>query len=128
MDQNLLMEIQEGHGRFKELEEKIEVVDKQISELQIFERTLEDLKECDSQEILSSLGKGVFAKTKVEEKKLFVDVGSGILVRKSIDETKEVILDQARKLSEMRLQLTGEHEALGSELEDLVKKIENPGN
>ena len=58
------------------------------------------------------------------KKKLFVDVGSGIFIRKSVQETKEVIDGQLRRLQEMKIQLTSEMTSLNSELEMMIKETQ----
>jgi prefoldin alpha subunit len=111
----------------KELEEKIGIVDKQIYELQHFQVHLGEIDKNKEKEILASLGKGVFVKSEIKDDKLFVDVGSGVLIRKDSREAREVIEDQLRKLGEMRLVVQGHIEKLGEELQDLVRDIEKAG-
>jgi prefoldin alpha subunit len=122
--QELLFKLQESHQRSKEIEEKMQVVDQQLVELEKFGMCLSDLKENKNKEILSSLGKGVFIKTDIKEDKLFVDVGSGVFVRKDFEETKNVISDQARRLHEMRLQFIAENDSINESLQRLIEEAE----
>jgi prefoldin alpha subunit len=122
--QELMMELYRSQEQSKEIEEKMKIVEQQLTELQQFSNSLEELNENKSKEMLASLGKGVYIKSKVQEGKLFVDVGSGILLRKSITEAKEVVKDQVKKLGEMKIQLVSEGEALHDGIRKLVADAE----
>ena len=108
----------------KELEEKINIIDRQISELQSFQIHIGEIDKNKEKEILAPLGKGVFIKSEIKDKKLFVDIGAGVLVRKSPKEAREVIEDQLRKLVEMSQEIHQQIEITNQELQNLVRGIE----
>ena len=60
----------------------------------------------------------------MKEKELFVEVGAGIIVKKSLADTKKIALEQIGKLTEMKIHLNSEMNLLNSEVENLVRKME----
>ena len=124
MDDELIIKLQETHRQSQEIEEKFKVVEQQLDELQKFASSLEDLGKNSNKEILASLGKGVYIKSDIKDEKLFVDVGSGILVRKSIEESRQVVEEQSKKLNEMKIQLVAENETIAGKMGGLIEKVE----
>jgi len=116
--------LQAKYGEAQEIEERVSLINQQINELEEFNRGLEELKKSKEDKILASLGKGVFLPASLTEKQLYLGVGAGIYVKKSLDETKEVVLGQVRKLIEMKGDLMERDNILGNEMQELIKKIE----
>ena len=111
--------------RYRELDEKLNVVDKEINELEIFELHLKDITSNGKKEILASLGKGVYVKSDMIDSKLLVDVGSNIFVKKTPEQTKEVLSGQIKRLHDMKLILQQTIENMNSEMQKIVKNIED---
>lgn len=125
LDNELIFRIQQTQQESKELEEKMEIVDRQISELQGFSVSLNDLdKNKKNKEMLASLGKGVYIKTDIKEDRLFVDVGGGVLVRKSVQEAEKVIEEQMKKLNAIKVEMTFESERINERARGLIEEIE----
>ncbi|NCO11519.1 prefoldin subunit alpha [Candidatus Pacearchaeota archaeon CG_4_9_14_0_2_um_filter_39_13] len=116
--------LQAKYMESQESEERLNLVVQQIAELEEFSRSLDALKETESDEILASLGKSVYFPATIKEKELFIGVGSGIFVKKKIDEAKEVIKNQISGLIEMRINLVERAGALDMEMQELIKSIE----
>ena len=108
----------------KEIEEKLNLIEQQLSELEKFKSNLATLDESKEREFLASLGKGVFIKSEIMDKILFVDVGSGVLIKKTTTEAKEVVEDQMKKILEIRIELQKQIELINRELQNLIKEIE----
>jgi prefoldin alpha subunit len=121
----LMMKMQESYQQSREIEEKLQIIDQQIVELQRFEISLNDMDKNESKEMLASLGKGVFVKSEMKKEKLFVDVGAGVYVRKDVDDAKKVVLEQLKRLGELRIQLIGENERLNEIVRGMVGEVEN---
>lgn len=124
----LIQTASELHQQSQELEEKVGFIQNQISELEDFTKSLNSIISTKETSMLSSLGKGVFVKTNLEEKKLFVEVGSGIIVRKTPEETKEVIQNQIKRLLQLKVQLSSQLDSLQSQLRIMIEQIENSQN
>ena len=78
----------------------------------------------DEKEILASLGRGVYIKGKIEDnKKLFVEVGAGVVLKKTPFETRNIIEEQIRRFEEARMQLLGQLHLYKEEFGKMVKEI-----
>lgn len=108
----------------REIQENIEMVNRQVAELEEFKFGLKVFEESKEKEMLSNLGKGVFVKTELKEKKLFVDVGSGVLVRKTAEEARKVVDSQIQKFLEARISLSAQLESLNTEMISIVEEIQ----
>jgi len=73
INQELLMKATMLQQQSQEIEQNLAIIDTQVSELSEFTKNLADLSSSSEKEILSSIGKGVFAKTTLADKDLFVD-------------------------------------------------------
>ena len=124
MKEEIVVKINDVYAKLKSLEEKADIIEQQLIELENFSEVLKELDKMDGQDILAPVGKNVFMKTKPVDDKFFVDVGSGIFLRKKSDETKEAVSEQIRKLAEMRIELSAESESANEKLRDLVEEYE----
>jgi len=120
MDQKTLMELQRILQESKRTEEKVRFIDEQIVEMNSFRETLSDVGNEDNEEFLSPLGKGVFVKSVINDRKLFVDAGSGVFVRKTPFEAREIVEQQLEKLELTKLDTLEKLEDLQQELNELV--------
>lgn len=124
MDQELLLKASFFQKEVEELEGNLEIIDKQLSELEQFSEGMDYLSYNKPKEILSSLGKGVYLRTLPAEGKLFVEAGAGIVVRKTPEEAKKIIESQVKKIREARVRLNAQLEVYYSYLGNIIEKIE----
>ena len=70
------------------------------------------------EEMFSSIGPGIFAKTSLAENdNLLVNVGAGVIVKKSVSETKELIQKQFVEVQKLQRDIT-------TEIQNLVQKAQ----
>ncbi len=124
MDQNLLIQASMLERQSQELEENLELIDKQISELQVFQENLKFFGKTKKSESLSSLGKGVFVKTNIENNDLYVNVGSDVLVKKSLAETISILEIQINKLIEAKANLVTQIDLYNQALQRIISQLE----
>ena len=109
----------------EEAENQFDFVNRQINELEQFSKGLKELEKEKEQEILAPLGRGIYTKAKKNiNEKLFVEVGAGVVVRKSPEETREIIEGQLKKFDEARIQLITQLEVFRHEFGNLLKEVE----
>jgi len=108
--------LQQEAGKF---EEQVQIVNQQISELEILKTGLENIEKA-GDEILAPIGKGIYIKSKPLEKELFVNVGNGIVLKKKPADARALIDKQVGELNKLKSQLLGEIEQINAELQDLV--------
>jgi len=123
MDQELMIKASFLERQMREIENELEFVDREISELGKFSDNLDYLSSSQENTILSSLGKGVLMKTEIKDRKLFVDVGSGVLVRKESGEIKVILEGQIEKFKEARIRLIKKHNLAKESLISMLKEI-----
>jgi|SRR3989338_6311607 len=124
MKEELLMRAQTLQNESQEVENNIKIINEHVEELTKFKENLDFLDKNDEKDILASLGRGVYAKSKiVDDKNLFVEIGAGVVIKKTPAETKKVIEEQIRKFGEARLQLEAQLEFYANEFRKMVKKL-----
>ncbi|MBS3090909.1 prefoldin subunit alpha [Candidatus Pacearchaeota archaeon] len=124
MDEEVILKAQMIEQQSNEIEQNLQLINQQLDELDKFKETLEDFDKKKSNEMLSLLGKGVYAKTETKEKDLFVGVGANIFVKKSPEETIKVIESQLSRLKEARIQLMERAEIYANAFRQLIEEIQ----
>ncbi len=125
MDPELLLKVSILEKQGKETEGEIDFVEREIVELERFSDNLDYLSNSKDDSILASMGKGVLIKTQITEKKLFVDVGSGVILRKEPQELKQIIQEQIARLKEARVRLVSRVNIIQASLQQIIKEIED---
>jgi len=128
LDQETVYKISAFEQQAGELEQNIEFVEKQIHELNQFLESLDSIAKSKETEMLSSLGKGVFVKTEIKDKKLYVDAGAGVIIRKTPEEAAKIIESQVEKLNELKSQLISQRELYAHAMQELIRDIEAKHN
>ena len=124
MDQAELMQIALVERQARELEGHLEIVSNQIIELEDFIGTIEALISSKERDMLASLGKRVFVKTRADDfDKLFVEVGAGVIVKKTPKETADIIKEQIKRFKEARIEISGQLQMHHMELENFMNKV-----
>ncbi len=124
MNQELVFQASMFKKQADEIKEKLEFIEKQSSELLDFNKGLGQFMENEESESLSALGKGVYVKTSIKEKKLLVNVGQNILVKKNPAEVREIIDNQLKRLNEAQMHLSSQLEIAETTIREIIKQIQ----
>jgi prefoldin alpha subunit len=124
MDKEILIRAQQIEQEAKEVEQNIEIVEQQIGELKEFRHTLENFDKSNEKDMLSMLGKGVYAKTEIKEMDLYVNVGANIIVKKSPKDTIKIIDEQTKRLGDVRMQLKTKGRAYAHAFQQILEGIQ----
>lgn len=124
MDAELIYKAQALQKQIEEMQAHADLIEREMGELVRFKNDLELLEKSQKKEVLSSLGKGVFMKTERVEKELFVEVGAGIIVKKTPLETRAVIDTQLKKITEARLHALSKLELYHQAMQNLIRAIQ----
>src|SRR3989344_8219667 len=127
MNQEILIRLSMLEQQTKQLEEHLRLVEQNILEMQTLSHSLDEIDGNKNDVILSQLANGIFMKSKLEEKKFFVDVGSRIIVKKTASEVKEVVGEQMKKLMNAKNEIYEQIGLLGKEMEKLVQQARKDG-
>ena len=114
--------------QMQETQQHLELVDRELNELQTFSENLGFLSASKEKQIISSLGKGVFIPAELKEKTLLVEIGAGILVKKTPQETQSIIEIQIKKLQEAKSHLLSRLEVFQEELHKIIFEFEKQQN
>jgi prefoldin alpha subunit len=125
-------EIQEKYIEFQylqqqmlELQKQVQTVTQQAAELVSSKSSLDELATIKEEtEILVPVQNGIFVKGKISGvSELTVNVGSGIAVKKTIEETKKLLEGQHNELIEYRQQLITELQSVLGQAKKIEKEI-----
>lgn len=129
MNEEKIIEISKIERNARILEEEIGMIEMQIAELGAFKENLNALMKMKEKEMLASLGKRVYVKTLAEDtKKLFVEVGAGVVVRKTPEETIKIVDEQILRLEDARFEIIERLNEYQGQLQDFVREIREGEN
>ncbi|MBU0536789.1 MAG: prefoldin subunit alpha [Nanoarchaeota archaeon] len=105
--QQKYLELQMLDQHIKQIQQNVELIENQLSELDQINQALDDLTSVkEGTEIFVPVTGGVFAKAELKDNKnLLVNVGAGTTVNKSIPETRDMISNQINEIADTRDQL-----------------------
>ncbi|MBU0894324.1 MAG: prefoldin subunit alpha [Nanoarchaeota archaeon] len=127
MDQNqqeIMYKLSIFEQQIQQLQQQLQAVEQGIVEMSSLNLGLNDLKGAKDKEILTSIGKGIFAKTKLLSEELIVDIGERKFVKKTIPKTQELIDTQIEKLEEIKKELSKNLEKVNEELIKTFKEVQ----
>jgi prefoldin alpha subunit len=111
-----------------QLQGELDQIDKAIFDMGSVSSGLEELKGKTGKEIFSPLGQGIYIKSNLSSEEILVDVGKRNFVKKSIDETKELINSQKEKLEKLRKDLESDLKKIDEEVTRTMKDFEDSKN
>lgn len=114
--QELMFKLSLFEQQIRAVQEQMQAVEQALVESTQLKLGLDELKKSKNKEVFSSIGKGIFIKSKITDEELLVDVGGKRFVRKSISETQKIIEDQEKKLSDVQKDLEDKLEEINNEL------------
>lgn len=124
MENELLLKASLIEKQAEEINQHISYISSQVNELEEFKNDLKFFNESKNKDMLSFLGKGVYAKTSLEEKKLFVSVGSGVVIKKTPEETQKTIDSQIKNLQEVKVHLMGQLEICNNAIRETLAEMQ----
>jgi len=125
--QEMMFKLQMFDQQIKQLQQQLEAVGQGIAEMTALSTGLDELIGKKGKEIFAPIGRGIFAKAKLESEELNVDVGAGNFVQKSIPETKKIIETQIKKLEDVKKELEDNLEKVGEEFNKMIREAQKEG-
>jgi prefoldin alpha subunit len=122
-EQELIMQASLLEKNSQETAQQIEYFEKEILELDFMHKNLSSLDKGKGKESFSALEKGLYVKSQLQDDKFLVHVGANILVKKSISDTKKIIEEQIKKLSQARAYLLERLELYNKGLHDIMEEF-----
>ena len=103
------------------IEEQIKIVNQQVAELESLKLSVKKI-DGSEKEILAPLGKGIFVKSDIKDKNLFVNIGAGVVVKKKPEEVIGLIDRQLDELNNIREELVNALEGVNAGVQELVEQ------
>jgi prefoldin alpha subunit len=122
--EELLMRLSMLEQQANEFAEKIQAIDNQTNELESLKLSLIKMEKSKGREMLAPLGRGIFLKTEVKDEKVFVNVGSKSLVKKTFSEAAEIVDEQISSMNEIKHQFMHNIEHINGQLSSLVEEAQ----
>jgi len=122
--QELMMKFQMFEQQINQIQQQLQMIEENIGELGNLNLGIEALKGKKGEEILAPIGRGIFVNAKLESEDLTVDVGGKNFVKKNIDDTRELISEQVKKLQDAKAQLEGSLEGINQEMVKLMSDVQ----
>ena len=121
----LIQKAQNLERQSKEAEASLQFINQTIAELEDFKVALEDFKNSKpGSEIFSQLGNRVYAKTELKDNNVLVDVGAGVLVKKTPEEARKTVEEQLEKLKQAKVQVTEQLESYAQSFVGLMSELQ----
>jgi len=124
MDQEAIMKIQMMEQETNSLNEQLKMVDQNVAEMNDLTTSLEEIDSNDTKEIMANLGKRIFIPVDIREKKLLVEVGKGNFVKKSVSDTKLIVVEESDKLAEAKNQIMGRLNELQEDMNKMIMEFQ----
>jgi prefoldin alpha subunit len=124
MDQSKYQEMQVLEYQAKQLQKIIENIDAQLLEMH---NTAEALKEFEklkiNDEILFPVANGIFAKGKLTDNKLLnINIGSDVIVEKSVANTVSMMETQAKEIENYRIEVMSQLQKFMDTIDEVQKE------
>jgi prefoldin alpha subunit len=119
-ENELIIKLSIFEQQIKQIQQQLEIIERNILDMNSLEIGLDEFREGEGKEVLSQIGKNIFAKTKLISDELIVNIGDGNLVKKSIEDTKKLIGEQTKKLERIRDELNSALEEINKEMSRMM--------
>ncbi len=120
-EQEKFMQLQMLDQQYSQVMQQLQFIEQELLELDEFSKSLSHLQSSDEKEILAPLGRGVYMPaSRHAEKKLYVEVGAGVVVLKTPDEAAKVVESQLEQLKTAYHQLKNQESFYTMQLQQLM--------
>jgi len=120
----LMIKLSFFEQQIRQIQQQLEVIEKNIIEMNSLEISMGEFKGAEGREILSKISKNIFVKTKLISEELIVDIGNGNFIKKSIEDTRKLIREQTKKLENLRDELNSALEKINEELTKTIMEAQ----
>jgi len=123
--QEKYMQLQMIEQQMQKVQKQLNLLENQIQELNITEQAIDDIQEAKvGTEILVPMASGIFVKAELKNNQdLAVNVGADTVVKKSVEDTKQLITQQIKEVSKMHQDLTANLEKLAGSAQIIEKEL-----
>jgi len=124
MDEEINQRFRIFEREIAQIQEQLQAIEQATLDLSQINFGLDEIPKNKDSEILAPIGRGIFVKAKIISDELTVDVGEGTFVKKTIPETKKIILEQIEKLNNMKNDLENELEKINQKITNIMQEVQ----
>lgn len=119
------IELQLYQTELKEIRDKLENIDIQITEINAVKQSLDEIKTLDDgSEMLVPIANGIFATAKLQKQnKLKVNIGSNTVRDYTFDEANELLDRQSKDIAGIRNHMIDQFEGLAGQMQVLEEEL-----
>jgi len=122
--EKIIIQLSMLDSKTRDFEQQIMAIDQELQELKLLQNDLERFSKEGKKEILMPLSRNILVKGNViDSENVLVNVGGGILLRKTLDEAKEMSENDEKKISRMKEKLLDEIDNIVNHMISLEAKI-----
>jgi prefoldin alpha subunit len=121
-NQEYIMRMQMIEQEASKLDQQIQAIDQQMSELVAIKSSIKELESTKEKDMMANLGKGIFVKAELKGKEMFVNVGKDVLVKKTPTQTIKVIEEQLTRLELGKVEFSERILQLQSEMHKILEE------
>ena len=124
--QEKYMQMQMIEQQMQQVQKQLKIIDQQMQELAMTDQALDELKNTkEGTEILVPMASGIFVKAELKDNKnLAVNVGADTVVKKDVDEAKNLITTQLEEVTKMQQELNANLEKLAGSAQMIEKELQ----
>jgi len=124
-----LIELQILSQQITEMDKYVQEIENKINNLIVSIQSLQEFKKQEKEDVLVPVVPGVFFKGKITNKeKVIINVGSNVVVEKSLNEAVELIEEQLKELEKYKNELIKELENMINKANQLQEEINKDKN
>ncbi|RMD58322.1 prefoldin subunit alpha [Candidatus Woesearchaeota archaeon] len=126
------LELQALQHQLSQVQKQIEALGSQAGEMDVVAKALDEFKKVEAgSELFVTLTPGVFVRARIEDTgSVLLNVGGGAVVKKSVEDGKNIIVEQSKELRNLQKELSDQLEKLAEraqsvqgELQELVSDV-----
>jgi prefoldin alpha subunit len=111
--------------QLQQFQAKMQEIANQLNEIAVTRNAVEEIPDIqEGTEILAPLAPGIFVKAAIKDNKEFhINVGSSVVVKKSVEETKKLLDEQEAEIKQVEEQLAVQWQTLMLKLQEVHEKL-----
>jgi len=121
-NQEIIFRLSMFEQQLQQLQQQLQAVSRGIVDLESLHLGLDEISGSIDKEIFAQIGKGIYVKAKIISEELNVNIGDNNFVNKSIPETKELIMEQIKRLRDVEVELERNIEITNNEFLEMIEE------
>ncbi|MDR1721921.1 MAG: prefoldin subunit alpha [Methanobrevibacter sp.] len=123
--EQIINEINLYKSQAEVLQQQVDAIQASLTEIEVLESTLEDIKDKDAVSTLVPIGAGSFMHAEIDKtNEVIMSIGAGVAVKKTVEEAKETVEGQKKELNQSLDKMISNLQKIGQVIGQLQPKAE----